>query len=712
MAEIQYTPTESVSAPNIKTVDVNQPYDTFRAGLKQFVGSLQNTATRFETSTAMNQAPEDVASGSFKPLPPLSQPAIAYNQAGEQFEKQISERQLSSASSQLAQNIIQQKSDKGLPLTPDDVQSYQDQYNDIVNHVSGQVSPGNQPYVKNMGQYYGTQGAMSVQREMFNQNQATMKYGLLTSPLDKVNDVTTSLNNNDVKGALIQFNQIKAGIQKSAPLIGPQAAKAISDQVDGQFVYGLSQAIPNMPGAGDPEKAQAVTDQLSQQFALSPEKIQKLKMLVDSNYKQQGIAQGITTQTVGAEYQNLEDRVTSGQPVDPVNIAAFHGKLGYLGPSQGVFMQTKLNALQDASDTIQHLKFLPLSDQASALQQFTQQAGDEVDAKATYEKAIVVKALNNNMKMMQNDSASWSLQSPYIQQLVKQKQSMLAAQGATGNQLAIGNIVPSVSQAMVNQQKQQQIPIHVIPKPDASSIAWQIQQAPDFVTGVQQLQEKLAPYKQSGTDYYAKQDLVKNGLPTSYLLASGLSSNPAQMANFGYAMSPDFKPSDIIGDDNWKLVQSAVRGQMNDFNVSVNNIAAPNALNVAQGMNSAVGRYAAALMARHAVSSPQEAANQAYNDVVLNNYSINKGLLIPKPYDADRVVDNLDKQKTKILNSITGNPALGSGPEAMNAPKYAVINNAHWALSPEQDGYLLVSSSGITLRNGKNPIKVYLSDIG
>lgn len=705
-----YESSENIYQPEVGAPDLNRGFEEAKQNIGNFFNSLENIGTRFAENKAKEKAPLDVEKGTFKGVPALSSIAEAYNQAGEQFEQSAARQQLHSAAEGLQETLLGSKVKAGIPIQDSDIQSFNQNYGDIVAHVRNSVSDASKPYVDTMGAVFSQNAGMGIQNRIDAQNKSINTYSALQNVTDLNRLAGQAAANGNIDLATNYLMQAKKASESDANvvLLGPVSAHNLSQNTIKQAAITLGDSLAN--AGGNPEHMRQYMDQIGAQLGFSAEDRSYMHAKYESTRAQNAQEEGLSPAVIGSQLTNFQKQFETGNKVDDDKISSLVIQANKLPSSSGVAIRTHASALQQAQQISDMFAYAPEETRNKEIQKLTSLAlKDSGDPSYIMGMQMALKNLSAIQKASLEDSAGWAQNAPYIRNLMQKNQLNLDTQKMAGHQLATSNLNTNLDAAVMHYQQVNNKPLSVIPKVQAEQQILQITEAPDFATGVQTLSQVLNGHAQLGAGDIAKQDLIKRGLPGEYLLALNLPNNSAARNNFNAAMSTSFDPQKIKevtnGSVTWDLVQQQAQSSLSTFNKASFNVASPNAPMVTQSMLNAVQRYSAYLVSRG--KNLNDSVDQSVNELIGNTYSIKNNLLIPKSYDADKITDTLDSLRNKLIDKAQmPSKDFVYTNEANKAQTLSVLRNASWALKGDQSGYVLMQPGGIPL-----PYEVSLNEL-
>jgi len=710
-----YESSAQIAAPDVGNVDVASGYEKYKAGISSFVDSLENIGTRYMDSKAKTAGAEDVQKGAFKSLPALSSTAIAYNDAGQQFEQSTSRMHLQSSAAALSQNIIDQRLKNNQPISDEDVKSFQNDYQDLSSNVLNSVSKESAPYVKNMAEMIGNQNSLSIQNKMDAQNKSLMQYSAMDNSNNLLNQTSQALQQGDHNAAINSFLQ---GVQSydttgtQALLGGAQAEREKQNYLmRGSRILGASLASSDM----DSEQAVKTIHQDGAKMGLNEEQIGHALMSYNAMSAQQAQADGITAGAVKASLTANQKSLEAGNIADPNVLSSLGLQASKLRGSARIEAQAMVTAQNNASSNIQALKYAPPDVQEQEIRKLSETALNSPDHIDKMTASMTITAIKNTRDQAIKDPAAWAMGSPAMHQMMSTNRVNNDAQISSGHQLNTSNMNFDLPSARLEAERINKVPLAVLTNDEAKNTVSSIINAGDFKSGVGQLNNFLAQYKKGNTDSYAINDLLKNKLPVSYAVALNMDPQGNDLVNFGASMDPNFKPQSAsgVGSQTWKMVKQSVIDSSSNFRDSIKNIDGPNAVQASDQMINAASRYAAFLH-EHSGMDVDDASKKAINDVISSSYSFKSSLAIPKPYDAQKTLDSLDAKKSELLayaqnpldkNTFGYDQLQAFTPMADDARRRDFIQkvgNAHWALTGDNKGYVLMMPGDIPLKSSSN----------
>lgn len=710
-----YEASAQINSPDVNTPDVSSGYERYKAGISRFVDSLENIGTRYMEGTAKTAGAEDAQKGMFKSLPALSSTAIAYNDAGQQFEQSTSRMHLQETAAGMAQNIISTRLKNNQPIDENDIKNFQSNYQDAVQNVLGAVSKESAPYVQNMAEAIGNQNAASMQNKMDSQNKSMMQYAAMDNSNNLLNQTSQALQQGDHNGAINSFLQ---GVQNygtpgtQALLGGAQAEREKQAYLmKGARILGAGLASADV----DSEQASKIIHEDGAKMGLNEEQIGHALMSYNAMSAQQAQADGITAGAVKASLTANQKALEMGNIADPNVLSSLGLQASKLKGAAHVEAQAMVTAQNNASSNIQALKYAPPETQEEEIRKLSYAALNSPDHIDKMTAAITIKAIKNTRDQSVKDPAAFVMGSPAMHQMMSTNRVNNNAQVSSDHQLNVSNMNFDLPNARLEAERVNKLPLAVLTNDEAKNAVSNITNSGDFKTGVGQLNNFLAQYKKGNTDSYAINDLLKNKLPVAYTIALNMDPQGNDIVDFGAAMDPTWKPQNAsgVGSQVWKMVKQSVIDSSSDFRDSIKNIDGPNAVQASDEMINAASRYAAFLH-EHYGTSVDDASKKAITNVISSSYSFKNSLPIPKPYDAEKVIDSLDAKKSELLayaqnpldkNTFGYDQLQAFTPMADDARRRDFIQkvgNAHWALTGDNKGYVLMMPGDIPLKSSSN----------
>lgn len=721
-----YDATASINAPEVQTPDIDTGFEKFRSTLTGFVNDLKGVGDRFMGAQAKQAGAQAGENGTFKPLPELSPEASAYNAMGQQFEQSVARIQLQKSAQDLQQTLMQKTLESGQPLQPEDIRNFQNHFNDVAQNIIGSASPQSQPYIKNMAEYMNNQQSFKLQNTIDSQNKSIMTFGVLQNADNLNNQIAQALQTGDVNGA-INFAWQSRQVYKNPGTIALLGG-VTADRLNESNEKNLARTI-GIQAANDPNSKPEDIEAIAKKFGLNDENTSLALTSYNSHVAQLNQASGITSgavmQSLRATQRNMElGNIPSSETLYALTIQA-----SKLRGGAGVQVNAMANALNLSANQIQALKYAPTETQNQEIQKLAHEALDTQDHVSALSATMTLKALENIRKTAQDDPATWALGSPAVQKVKAQVDTNLKATAASGYNMNPNALSLSVNQTILQTLRDNHLPLAVIPNVVAQNTVSSIAGSGNFSQGVQQLNKFLTQYQQDGTEAYAINDLIKNNLPVSYVIARNMNQNPLTQAKFAAAMDPNqFNPlkSTAVGTQKWHMIQNAVTDNSKDFISAFKNVAATNAPVARDQILNAASRYAAYLIDHGDQSDEIDAAKAAVKEIVNTQYNIKDNLMIPKPYDPNMVTAALDRQKNILMRyamdpntfkTASFKQQFAAASQSALADRFIFtdderramflqnVSQSHWALNANNNGFVLVSPSGIPLRESSNGLK-------